>query len=167
MPPKGTKVQQQRRKPSVTSNFSYNGAPFIFPGAFSHDGDPFTFFGDEGMLTAKDIVDRIRIDPDVTLTPTRKLLKAALEAKCLVITIGVPPGSPRQDETANAPNFYYDGYDIMQLGPLIKNKQTILERTATICVGDGGSCVEDDDDAEQALNIIQKNYRDPILSLYF
>ena len=153
MPPKQTKVQQQRRKPSVTGTFSYNGAPFTFPGT-----------GDKP--TAKDIVNHIRICPDVTLSRTRKLINAAIRANCLHITIGLPPPKAYVEAAAN-PTYYYEGSDIMQLEPLLATKHTMLECTATVCVGDGGEDVEDDSDAENATHYIQKGYREPSLSLFF
>jgi hypothetical protein len=53
------------------------------------------------------------------------------------------------------------------LEPLLLSDHTILVCTATLSYGDGGVTVEDNDDAESALDIIMENYREPELILYF
>ena len=71
------------------------------------------------------------------------------------------------DSHSRTPNDYYAGDDIRKLEPLLLSDHTILECTATLCYGDGGVCVENNDDAESALNIINENYREPEIILYF
>jgi len=152
MPSKQTTAQKPRPKPSVTGTFSYNGVPFTLP-------------CDE-KTTEKDIVNHIRISPNVTLSYTRKLINAALRAKCLDITIGLPPQKTYAQTAAN-PNYYYEGSDIMQLEPMLADKRTMLECTATLCWGDGRQSIEEDSDVENAIQVIQDNYREPSLSLFF
>ena len=155
MPPKRT-TAQKHLKPSVTGNFSYNGAPFTFPGPPC----------DEVQLTAQDIVNHIRICPNVTLSRTRKLINAALQAKCLDVTIGLPPPKASVQTAAN-PTYYYEGNNIMELEPMLVNKRTMLECTATLCWGDGGQAIDDDGDVEHEIQVIQDNYREPSLSIFF
>jgi hypothetical protein len=50
---------------------------------------------------------------------------------------------------------------------MLINDQTILECTATLSYGDGGMSIENNDDAETALDIIAQNHREPELTLYF
>ena len=152
MPPKRTTAQKPRLKPSVTGTFSYNGVPFTLP-------------CDE-KTTEKDIVNHIRISPNVTLSCTRKLINAALRAKCLDITIGLPPPKAYTQTAAN-PNYFYEGSDILQLEPMLANNHTMLECTATLCWGDGGQAIEEDSDVEHAMQVIRDNYREPCLSLFF
>ena len=152
MPQKQTTARKPRIKPSVTGTFSRNGAPFTFP-------------CDE-KTTEKYIVNHIRISPNITLSYTRKLINAALRAKCLDITIGLPPQKPYTQTAAN-PNYYYEGSDIAQLEPMLADKHTVLECTATLCWGDGGQAIEEDSDVEHAMRVIQDNYRDSCLSVFF
>ena len=118
--------------------------------------------------TENEIVNRIRIADEVTLTSARKLLKAAIRKKCISVVVGVPPGSPRgEDEHPLSPNFFYDGPDVNMLEHLLIAPHTMLNCSATICYGDGGQEIESDEDAEEALKIILENYREPQLCLYF
>jgi hypothetical protein len=151
MPPKKT---QRQLKPSVSGNFSYNGTPFTLP-------------VDEHKTTAKHIVNHIRICPEVTLSPARKLINAAIQQNCLHITIGVPPGSPKTDQTAAAPDFYYEGSDLMQLETLMQTENTMLNCTATLVIGDGGFDVANDEDAHDACHLVKETIREPSLCLFF
>ncbi len=74
---------------------------------------------------------------NVTLSPTRKLINAAIRAKCFHITIG----SPRPDEMAIAPNFYHEDSDLRQREPMLLTPHTMQNCTANISVGDGGDGV--------------------------
>ena len=115
----------------------------------------------------KNIVRHIRICPSVTLSPARKLVNAAIRANCLHITIGVPPGSPKPDESAAAPNYYYKGNDIMQLEPLLVTEHTTLNCTASVCFGDDCHDVENDEEAQGALELLLLSEGQPNLRLYF
>ena len=118
--------------------------------------------------TENDIVNHIRIGQDVTLTPVRKLIKAALRNKCLELVIGIPPGSPRgEDENPLAPTYFYEGPDVMKLEPLLTSRNKLLNCSATLCYGDGGNSVETDEEAAHAYKVIEDNYREPSLCLYF
>ncbi len=88
-------------KPSVTGTFSDIGAPFALP---TQDKRP----------TAKDVGNHIRICPNVTLSPGRDFMFAAIRAKRL--TIGVPPHKSSV-ETSDNPTSYYEGSYLMQLDP--------------------------------------------------
>ena len=152
MPPKARMMPRART--STATTFFTNGAPAALPVV-------------EKRPTEKDIVNHIRICPSVTLSPTRKLINAAIRANCLHITIGVPPGSPRPDESAVAPNFYYKGNDIMQLEPLMFTEHTMLNCTASVCIGDDCHDVENDEEAQGAIALLHLSEGQPSLRLYF
>ena len=153
MPPKTQKMHRIRAS-HVTTAFTTNGPPFALPAV-------------EKRPTEKDIVNHIRICPSVTLSPARKLINAAIRANCLHITIGVPPGSPKTDESAVAPNFYYKGNDIMQLEPLLFTEHTMLNCTASVCMGDDCHDVENDEEAQGAIALLHLSEGQPSLRLYF
>ena len=153
MPPKTQKMHRIRAS-HVTTAFTTNGHPFELPAV-------------EKRPTEKDIVNHIRICPGVTLSPTRKLINAALRANCLHITIGVPPGSPRPDESVVAPNYYYKGSDIMHLEPLLFTEHTMLNCTASVCFGDDCRDIENDEEAKAALSLLLLSEGQPNLRLYF
>ncbi len=127
------------------------------------------------QTTTDQIINRIRVLNDVTLSPGRKLLKAALKANRLELYIGVAPLLPyltqsEETETNDAPlspTYYYHGKDIDKLEHRLVNNHRMLECTATLSYGDGGFNVSDDEEAAYALSLIKDNYRDPTLILYF
>ena len=153
MPPKA-RMMPRARTSTATTFFTTDGAPFKLPVA-------------EKRPTEKDIINHIRICPSVTLSPTRKLINAAIRANCLHITIGLPPGSPKLDETVVAPNFYYKGNDIMQLEPLLFTEHTMLNCTASVCIGDDCHDVENDEEAQGAIALLHLSEGQPSLRLYF
>ncbi len=83
------------------------------------------------------IINRVRVLNDVTLTPGRKLLKAALKAQRLSIHIGFAPnhlhigeGSPTEGESDThplSPRYYYYGR-VQKLSP------ALLTTTSCSCV---------------------------------
>ena len=129
------------------------------------------------------IINHIKIEPSVTLTWTRKLIKAAVKHKKLSIQIGMDPTPERyynEEEPSGpaepitesshhplSPRYYYCGADLRKLEPRLLDNLTMLQCTATLSYGEGGMSVDDNDDAESALDIIKENYREPELTLYF
>jgi hypothetical protein len=136
----------------------------------------------EQPIVEHNIINRIWISRDVSLNVGRKLMAAALKAKKLSLHIGIDPDALHYDEEADtgeeaaenkhdehplSPRFYYCGNDIKQLEHLLVNNHIMLICSATMSYGDGGFDVTNDEDAEDALEIIQDNYREPELILYF
>ena len=124
------------------------------------------------------VINRIRILESVTLTAGRKLIKAALKAKRLKIQIGMEPSSMGEEEAVQAnehestdhpasPTYYYYGADVRNLEHKLINEHCMLNCCAILSYGDGGMTVVDDEDAANALQIIQDTYRKPQLILYF
>jgi hypothetical protein len=165
--------KNQVSKTSPTSEKLFgNGALFVFP-------------KESRAALETRIINHIRILDNVTLTVGRKLITAALKANKLKIQIGLETcrrcgsfevqcecGGERvhpsdYGDHPRTPNDFYEGDDIRKLEPLLQSDHTILECTATLSYGDGGVTVEDNDDAESALDIIMENYREPELILYF
>ena len=119
--------------------------------------------------TEREIVNHVRLGKYVTLGPLRKLIHAALLNKCLRITIGIPPGSPRgEEEDSKNPIYFYEGPDIMKLAPLLTTRKTLLDCTATLAYDGGGLSVETETEAIHAFFVIgfcgEKN---PSLTLHF
>ena len=115
--------------------------------------------------TALSLLRRVSLGYGVSLSATRKLLQTAFRTKHLSIHIGIPPGSPRgEDEPDHSPCFYYEGTDITKLSEL---GEKTAEASATLVYGDGGMEICSDDDVEEALRILEDNYREPDLILYF
>lgn len=115
--------------------------------------------------TPLSLLRRVSLDNGVSLSASRKLLRTAFRTKHLSIQIGIPPGSPRgEDEPDHSPYFHYEGTDITKLRELSENS---LNASATLVYGDGGMEISNDDDVEEALRILEDNYREPELILYF
>ena len=165
MPPKRTTAQKPRLKPSVGGTFFCDGKPFALLAK-----DAYGAVETRAALETR-IVNHIRILDSVTLTVGRRLIKTAIKSNRLAINIGVNPYDSEEDHESShhplSPQYRYNGKDIRKLEPLLVNDHTMLECTATLCYGDGGMSVENNDDAESALDIINENYREPVLVLYF
>ena len=155
--------------------------PSAVDGSFFCDGKPFTLPTKETRATIENrIINRIRIIGDdeetsgtsgITLTVGRKLIKAALKNNQLSINVGTNPYDSEDEHESShhplSPQYKYCGTDIRKLEPLLITDHTMLECTATLSYGDGGMSVETKDDVQSALDILNDNYREPQLILYF
>jgi len=121
-------------------------------------------------LTREDIIKRIRIGKFIDAKQTHKLITAAIRNDVLKVAIGIPPGSPRGEnpckDTLN-PDYWYEGDDLMELEEFVLKPDTILECSATLAYGDGGSSIESIEEVAHAYKVIQEKYREPTLFLHF
>ena len=99
-----------------------------------------------------------------------------IKSNVLTMQIGMEPcckcGCPYENikESGHhplSPQYFYYGADIRKLEPMLINDRTMLECAATLSYGDGGMSIENNDDAESALDIIAQNHREPELILFF
>ena len=158
-----------KRQPNVQTQTSVNTTFYI-------NGVPSELPKETRVAVETRVINHLRILDDVTLTVARKLIRAAMKANVLTIQIGMEPCCKCRCPYENvkesghhplSPQYFYYGADIRKLEPMLINDQTILECTATLSYGDGGVSVENNDDAENALDIIAQNHREPELTLYF
>ncbi len=157
-----------KRQPLVQTQTSVNTTFFI-------NGVPSALPKETRVAVETRVINHLRIIDDLILTVARKLARAAMNANVLKIKIGMEPcckcGCPYENVNESghhpsSPQYFYYGADIRKLEPMLINERIILERTATLSYGEGGMSVENNDDAENAMDIITQNHREPELTLF-
>ena len=121
------------------------------------------------LSTEETVINSIRFENGIPTALVRKLMKTAHNMHALDIHIGVN-GSENEVESVlhpSNPRYFYNGRDIKKLEHFVFDSKSVLNCSATLSYGDGGTSLEDADDIENAIQILSENYRDASLILYF